>query len=115
MRRRLQSVPARVQTQIGHNLGFSMQQPLLQGSARHTHGLGFGFGLGSSLGSIWGRFGIDLGSIWGRFGIDLGSVWDQFGIDLGSVRGRFGVDLVNLGEILGICRNFVRKVYCQER
>ena len=28
---------------------------------------------------------------------------------MGSVRGRLGVDLVNVGEIWGICRNFVRK------
>ena len=30
-----------------------------------------------SVGSMWGRCGVDVGSMWGRCGIDVGSMWGR--------------------------------------
>ena len=31
-----------------------------------------------SVGSMWGRCGVDVGSMWGRCGIDVGSMWGRY-------------------------------------
>ena len=58
--------------------------------------------LGSMLGGLWGRFGVDLGSIWGRFSV-LGGSWEGLGWVLGGLGVAMGAQdrfFNDLGTIL---------------